>query len=481
MNTILTARIKGQNTVRFRAILKKSDKGESMEIGFLGAAGTVTGSKFLVHNNDTRILVDCGMFQGFKELRELNWEDFPFEPRDIQAVVLTHAHLDHCGALPLLVKKGFKGPIICTEPTLELTKIILLDSAKIQEEDADYANKKGFSKHHPALPLYTIEDVEKTLPMLVAVDLHSEFEIGSLKGCFYSAGHILGAASAWISNGERSIHFSGDLGRYNDPLMPPPEPPVKADYIVMESTYGDRDHSAVTSKEVLKQCILEVVKSRGVLLIPSFAVGRAQNLLYEITELKRDGEIPAQIPVYFNSPMGHEVARLYEKFHQYHRLASGQFAEVMSEVHSVKSAEESRALNEDKSGPKIIIAASGMLTGGRVLHHLKAFGSDSRNIVLLAGFQSPGTRGHSLLNGAKEIKIHGLYVDINCKVVPSDSFSAHADRTDLMTWLKQAPETPKRMFLVHGEPVAADELRKRIDKDLKWYVSVPRMGQIIST
>ncbi|MGE9744320.1 MBL fold metallo-hydrolase RNA specificity domain-containing protein [Bdellovibrio bacteriovorus] len=452
-----------------------------MEIGFLGAAGTVTGSKFLVHNNDTRILVDCGMFQGFKELRELNWEDFPFDPRDIQAVVLTHAHLDHCGALPLLVKKGFKGPIYCTEPTLELTKIILLDSAKIQEEDADYANKKGFSKHSPALALYTTEDVERTLPLLRPVNLHTQFEIGSLKVCFYSSGHILGAASATISNGEKSIHFSGDLGRYNDPLMPAPEPPAKADYLVMESTYGDRDHSPKTSKEVLKECILEIVKSRGVLLIPSFAVGRAQNLLFEITELKRDGEVPAQIPVYFNSPMGHEVARLYEKYHPFHRLGSGQFAEVMSEVHTIKTAEESRALNDDKSGPKIIIAASGMLTGGRVLHHLKAFGPDSRNIVLLAGFQSPGTRGFSLLNGAREIKIHGLYVEINCKVIPSDSFSAHADRSDLMTWLKQAPEIPKRMFLVHGEPVAADELRKRIDKDLKWYVTVPRMGQIIST
>ncbi|WP_374033120.1 MBL fold metallo-hydrolase RNA specificity domain-containing protein [Bdellovibrio bacteriovorus] len=452
-----------------------------MEIGFLGAAGTVTGSKFLVHNNSTRILVDCGMFQGFKELRELNWEDFPFEARDIDAVVLTHAHLDHCGALPLLVKRGFKGRIYCTEPTLELTKIILLDSAKIQEEDAAYANKKGFSKHSPALALYTIEDAEKTLPLLTPVDLHTEFDIGTLKVYFTSSGHILGAASAWISNGETSIQFSGDLGRYNDPLMPPPEPPVQSDYMVMESTYGDRDHSKISSKEVLKQCILEIAKTRGVLLIPSFAVGRAQNLLYEITELKRDGEVPAHIPVYFNSPMGHEVAKLYEHYHPFQRLASGQFAEIMSEVHSVKTAEESRALNDDKSGPKIIIAASGMLTGGRILHHLKAFGPDPRNIVLLAGFQSPGTRGHSLLNGAKEIKIHGLYVEINCKVVPSDSFSAHADRSDLMTWLKQAPEAPKRTFLVHGESTAADELRKRIDKDLKWNVSVPRMNQFIKT
>lgn len=452
-----------------------------MEIAFLGAAGTVTGSKFLVHDKDTRILVDCGMFQGFKELRELNWEDFPFSARDIQAVVLTHAHLDHCGALPLLVKRGFKGPIYCTEPTLELTQIILMDSAKIQEEDAEYANKKGFSKHHPALALYTTEDVEKTLPLLRAVDLHQTFQIGTLSIEFFSSGHILGAASALISNGSKKIHFSGDLGRYADPLMPEPEAPPEADFVVMESTYGDHDHSPIQSKEVLKQCILEIAKSRGVLLIPSFAVGRAQNLLYEITELKRNGEVPAQIPLYFNSPMGHEVAKLYEEFHQFHRLGPGQFAEVMSEVHCIKTAEESKALNNDKSGPKIIIAASGMLTGGRVLHHVKSLASDPRNMILLAGFQSPGTRGHSLLNGAKEIKIHGLYVEINCKIVSSDSFSAHAGRSELMKWIKAAPKKPERVFLVHGESTASDELRKLMDKELKWYISVPRMNQIITT
>ncbi|WP_413561548.1 MBL fold metallo-hydrolase RNA specificity domain-containing protein [Bdellovibrio sp. HCB209] len=447
----------------------------------MGAAGTVTGSKFLVNDKGTRILVDCGMFQGFKDLRELNWQDFPFDTRDINAVVLTHAHLDHCGALPLLVKRGFKGPIYCTHPTLELTQIILMDSAKIQEEDADYANRKGFSKHRPALPLYTTEDVERTLPMLKPIDLHTPFQIGSLTIEFFSSGHILGAASASVSNGVKKIHFSGDLGRYSDPLMPEPEALSKTNYVVMESTYGDRDHSNVSSKEVLKNCILEIAKSRGVLLIPSFAVGRAQNLLFEITELKRNGEVPAQIPVYFNSPMGHEVAKLYEEYHGFHRLGSGQFAEIMSEVHTVKTAEDSKALNDDKSGPKIIIAASGMLTGGRVLHHVKALAPDSRNMILLAGFQTPGTRGHSLLTGSKEIKIHGLYVDINCKVVSSDSFSAHADRSELLRWLKSGPQAPERVFLVHGESQSADELRKRINRDLNWDVVVPRMNQIIAT
>lgn len=448
-----------------------------MDIGFLGAAGTVTGSKFLVHFDGTRVLVDCGMFQGLKELRLMNWGDFPFNPKDINAVILTHSHLDHCGALPLLVKKGFKGPIYCTEPTMELTKIILLDSAKIQEEDAEYANKKGFSKHHPALALYTVDDVEKTIPLLRPLTAHEEFSVGALNFKFYGAGHILGASSVLVSNGEKSVYFSGDLGRNNDPLMWPPEPPPDCDYIVMESTYGERDHSPIPSKQILKECILEIAKSKGVLLVPSFAVGRAQNLLFEITELKRAGEVPP-IPVYLNTPMGSEVSKYYEEHPTFHRLGPGQFAEMMSEVRTVKTAQDSKALNEQQ-GPMIIIAASGMLTGGRVLHHLKAFAPDPRNIILLAGFQSPGTRGWSLINGAQEVKVHGHYVEIKCKVVPSDSFSAHADRKDLLNWLQAAETKPKTVFLVHGESTAADELRRRIQDHLGLDVVIPKMNQFI--
>lgn len=450
-----------------------------MEIGFLGGTGTVTGSKFLIHDNGTRILVDCGLFQGLKELRLLNWDDFPFDAKDIDAVILTHSHLDHSGALPLLVRNGFKGPIYCTEPTKELTKIILLDSAKIQEEDAEYANKKGFSKHHPALALYTTEDVEKTLPLLHTQKFHEKLQIGSLSIEFFSSGHILGAASVLVSNGEKTICFSGDLGRSTDPLMWPPEPPPECDYIVMESTYGDRDHSQIPSKKILKECILEIAKSKGVLLIPSFAVGRAQNLIFEIVSLKRAGEIPASIPIFFNSPMGHEVSRLYEEHAQFHRLGPGQFAELMSDIHSVKTADESKALNE-QSGPMIIIAASGMLTGGRVLHHLKAFAPNPDNIILLAGFQSAGTRGWSLLNGSKDLKLHGMYIAVNCKVVPSDSFSAHADRSGLLTWLENAGAKPQKVFLVHGESSASDELRRRIHDKLGWDVVIPKMNQIIS-
>lgn len=449
-----------------------------MDIGFLGGAGTVTGSKFLVHSKGTRILVDCGLFQGLKELRLLNWADFPFAPQDIDAVILTHAHLDHCGALPLLVKKGFKGRIYCTEPTVELTKTILLDSAKIQEEDAEYANKKGFSKHHPALALYTIEDVEKTLPLLTPIKLHEEFHLGVLNAKFYNAGHILGASSLWISDGEKSLYFSGDLGRNNDPLMWPPEPPPECDFIIMESTYGDRDHSPMPSKKILQECILEIAKSKGVLLIPSFAVGRAQNLIYEITQLKRAGEVPP-IPVYLNTPMGHEVSGYYESHPTFHRLGPGQFAELMAEIHTVKTSEDSKALNE-QAGPMIIIAASGMLTGGRVLHHLKAFAPDPRNIILLAGFQSPGTRGWTLLNGSNEVKVHGNYIDIKCKVIKSDSFSAHADRKDLLNWLQSSEAKPKTVFLVHGEATAADDLRRRIQDHLQWDVVIPKLNQFIS-
>ncbi|MGZ3769476.1 MAG: MBL fold metallo-hydrolase RNA specificity domain-containing protein [Bdellovibrio sp.] len=450
-----------------------------MEIGFLGGTGTVTGSKFLVHDNGTRILIDCGMFQGLKELRLLNWNGFPFNPKDINAVVLTHSHLDHSGSLPLLRRKGFQGPIYCTEPTKEITKITLLDSAKIQEEDAEYANRKGFSKHHPALALYTVEDVENTLPQLKAQKLHEKFQVGSLTIEFFGAGHILGASSVTVSNGKKTICFSGDLGPSKDPLMWPPEPPPECDFVVMETTYGNRDHSTVPSKQILKDCILNIAKSKGVLLIPSFAIGRAQNLLYEIVSLKRAGEVPAQIPVYFNSPMGQEVSKLYEEFAQFQRLGPGQFAEIMSEIHVVKTADESKALNK-QTGPMIIIAASGMLTGGRVLHHLKAFAPNPENIILLAGYQSAGTRGWSLLNGSKDLKVHGTYIDINCKVVPSDSFSAHADRTGLLNWLKSAANKPEKVFLVHGENAASDELRRRIHDQLGWEVVIPKMNQIIN-
>ncbi|HEY1080084.1 MAG TPA: MBL fold metallo-hydrolase, partial [Bdellovibrio sp.] len=428
------------------------------------------------HSADTKILIDCGLFQGLKVLRLLNWEPLPFTARDIEAVVLTHAHLDHCGALPLLVKAGFRGRIYCTPATLELTKIILLDSAKIQEEEADYANRKRFSKHTPALPLYTTEDVENVFAHLHAVPLHEAFAIKHIQVCLYGAGHILGASSVEIKAEGKTLYFSGDLGRQADPLMWPPEAPPQADAIIMESTYGNRSHSEKTSREVLRECILEVSKNQGVLLIPSFSVGRAQNLAHEIVQLKNEGAVDANIPVYFNSPMGMEANRLYEEYPEFHRLAPGAFNTLMDQVHEVRNAEESKALNESLQRPLIIIAASGMMTGGRVLHHVRAFAGDPKNILLLAGFQAAGTRGRDLVDGKTEIKIHGALRKVNCKVIASDSFSAHADQDELIKWLASAPTKPKKIFLVHGEPEALNTLSEKLQSQFNVDVQIPEMN-----
>lgn len=450
-----------------------------MEITFLGGAQTVTGSKYLVKHGQTQILVDCGLFQGLKSLRLLNWENFSFDPQNIQAVVLTHAHLDHCGALPLLIKQGFKGPIYCTEPTLELTKIILLDSAKIQEEEAEYANQRHFSKHHPALALYTVKDAERVFPYLKPVNYHKEFKVGALSVELSSSGHILGAASALVRSPDKSVYFSGDLGRENDPLMWPPDAPPAVDALVMESTYGNRVHSNTPSKQVLKDCITEVTKNNGVLLIPSFSVGRAQNVLHEIVELKKEGAIQQGIPVYLNTPMGQSASNLYAEFDKFHRLGPGDFEELMSEINNVETAEDSIRLNESKVRPLIIVAASGMLTGGRILHHLRAFGGDPKNMLLLAGFQAAGTRGRDLLDGKKEVKIHGAFRDIRCKIVPSDSFSAHADQPELLRWLGKAEKKPKRIFIVHGEPEAQNELAEKINKNFQIVAEIPALDQNI--
>ncbi|WP_413943154.1 MBL fold metallo-hydrolase RNA specificity domain-containing protein [Bdellovibrio sp. HCB-162] len=448
---------------------------KKMEISFLGGVGTVTGSKFLVSNHAEQILVDCGLYQGVKQLRLLNWDKFPVDVQKISAVLLTHAHLDHCGYLPLLVKRGFKGPIYCTPPTAELTQIILLDAAKIQMEDAAYANKKGFSKHHPAEPLYDLDDAKRVLPLLQPVPFNETKTMSSFSFQFKSSGHILGASSVYIWDKEAKFLFSGDLGRYDDPLMFPPEAPEKCDYIIMESTYGDRIHSKVSTQDLLQKLILRAWHNKGVLLIPAFAVGRSQNLIFEIIELKRKGRIPIEMPIYFNSPMGVEVSELYKKYHDFQKLHDGEFDTYLAQIHFVRTSEESKTLNE-KRGPMVIIAASGMLTGGRVLHHLKAFGPHPQNIILLAGFQTLGTRGWSLANNQTAIKVHGSYVNIAAQVETSDAFSAHADQTELLQWLASAPQKPQRIFLVHGEPIAADELRKKIEEELKIPVTIPSLG-----
>lgn len=446
-----------------------------MKISFLGGVGTVTGSKYLLTNDKEQILIDCGLFQGFKQLRLLNWAELPIDIQNISAVLLTHSHLDHCGYLPLLVKQGFRGKIYCTAPTHEMAKIILMDSAQIQMEDAEYANRKGFSKHHPAFPLYDTNDVEKTLPLFKPIPLNQKMKLQSFEFEFKSSGHILGASSVYVSDGTTKVLFSGDIGRYKDPLMFPPDNPKLCDYVVMESTYGDHLHDKLPSIEQLRTLINQAWKARSVLLIPAFAVGRSQNLIYEIVKLKRTGAIPTEIPVYFNSPMGTEITSLYTKYHEFHKLDAGELEEFTSQVHFVRTADESRALNE-RSGPMVIIAASGMLTGGRILHHLKAFAGDPKNIILLAGFQALGTRGWTLASGQNKVKVHGNYIYVMAQTVLSDSFSAHADQGELLRWLSAIPEKPKNVFLVHGEPAASDELRKKIEDTLQMSVTIPSLN-----
>lgn len=437
-----------------------------MHVTFLGAAGTVTGSKHLVEAAGTRVLVDCGLFQGVKVLRRRNWAPPPLEARSLDAVLLTHAHIDHTGYLPVLVREGFKGPIYATPPTADLCEILLPDSGRLQEEDAEYANRKGFSRHRPALPLYTEGDALRVLPLFEPIELGGEVAVGGVDVRATAAGHILGAASLRVKAEGVRVLFSGDLGRRDDPLMPAPAAPQASDTIVMESTYGDRLHENGDPVSSLAAVLRRTVDRGGRLLVPSFAVGRAQLVLYCVEEAFRRGEAP-RVPVFVNSPMATDVSKLYVKHAEAHRLSRDACAKMFSRVTFVQSVEESKALVRRKD-PTVVISASGMLTGGRVLHHLRAVAPDPASTILLVGYQAPGTRGAALLGGARRIKVHGAYVDVRCEVASLDLFSAHADRDGLLDWLSAAPEPPGEVLLVHGEPVAADALRLAIEERLGW-------------
>lgn len=451
-----------------------------MQIQFLGAAGTVTGSKYLLTTSSSKIFVDCGLFQGYKPLRLKNWEDLPFNPATLDAVVLTHAHLDHSGYLPSLIKQGFRGKIYCTEATYDLCKILLPDSGHLQEEDADYANRHGFSKHHPALPLYTEEDAIHALKFFSTVQFNTPVKpTKDLTVEFHPAGHLLGAAIVSITDGDKTITFSGDLGRLNDPIMVAPAIIKKTDYLVLESTYGNRKHDPADPMELLGKTICDTVNRGGVVVIPSFAVGRAQLLMHYIHLLKQSGGIPPLLPVYLNSPMAKDATLLYNKHHEEHRLTAAQTAEMCHAAKIVNTVEESKALNFQRM-PMVIIAASGMATGGRVLHHLKAFASDPRNTILFAGYQAGGTRGASMLAGAESIKIHGQYVPLRAQVVQIDNLSAHADYEEILSWLSHFEAAPKMTFLTHGELEAADALRKRIEEKMGWSVNIPSHGDKIT-
>lgn len=444
-----------------------------MKITFFGAAGTVTGAKYLVETGDKKILVDCGLFQGLKQLRLINWHELPFDPRTLDAVVITHAHVDHSGYLPVLFKRGYRGPIYCTYGSLELCRLLLPDAAYLQEEEARYANKKKFSKHKPALPLFTTEEAEGCLQLFEGCNFDESVSLAkNLKFRFTPAGHIIGAACVHLDTGKSKLVFSGDVGRLHDVVMNPPQAIEEADFLVVESTYGNRRHGHDDAKDELEKVVARTLSRNGVVLIPSFAVGRAQALLYLLSRLKAEKKI-GDVPIYLNSPMANKATEIFCQFHDEHHLSAEECREMCRSIHSVHSVDESKALNT-KKGPMIIISASGMATGGRILHHLKVFAPDPKNTILFVGFQAAGTRGEAMIHGVEEIKIHGQYTPIKAEVYHMDNLSAHADYAEMLTWLRQMKRPPKKTFIVHGEPTAQDAFRRNLRDQLGWEAIIPK-------
>jgi len=442
-----------------------------MRIEFLGGTGTVTGSKYLLERGGRRLLVDCGLFQGLKQLRLRNWEPLPVRAASIDAVLLTHAHLDHSGFVPRLIQLGFAGPVYCTEATRELCELLLPDAGRLQEEEADFANRHGHSRHSPALPLYTEADARRALGRFEVIPFdQTQSPWPGWSWRLRRAGHILGAASIRVAWPEGSILFSGDLGRSDDLLMRPPEMPEPADHVVIESTYGDRRHREADTLCALAEVVNRTAARGGMLVIPAFAVGRAQTLLHCIHLLRQARRIP-EMPVYLDSPMAVDATRIYRRHLDQHRLSAAQCAAMGQDTTFVNSVEASKRLDA-LSFPSIIVSASGMATGGRVLHHLKAYAPSPKNTILFAGFQAAGTRGAALVGGAREVKIHGAYVPVRAEVANLDTLSAHADRDQLQAWLDALP-APRRVFVTHGEPVAADALRLAIEERHRWPVTVP--------
>lgn len=451
-----------------------------MKLTFLGAADSVTGSKHLLDTGEHRILLDCGLYQGFKHLRERNWARLPVEPRDIDAVVLSHAHLDHSGYLPALVKHGFRGPVYATPATCDLAQLMLLDSAKLQEEDAQHANEHRYSKHHPALPLYTTRDAHRALGHLKPLPFGRTQPLNGHVHCeLLPAGHLLGAAIVRVTVHGRTILFSGDLGRAEDMLMPPPSAVRHADVLLVESTYGDRLHPAQDVAAELARIVRETVQRGGKVLLPTFAVGRAQALMLVLHRLKQAGEIPRQLPVYLDSPMASEATRVYAKHRSLMRVPAEEIDAMCEGVTFVETAEQSAHVTRS-AYPAVVLAASGMATGGRVLHHLKAMLGDERHHIVFPGFQVPGTRGAKLVGGARDVKIHGEYWPVRARITQLEGFSGHADADELIAWLRSFDRAPSEVYVVHGEPGASDALRGRIQDELGWRAHVPEHGSTVA-
>ena len=456
-----------------------------LTLQFLGGSGTVTGSKFLLTAGEDQFLLDCGLFQGLKEYRLRNWAPLPIRPKELRAVILTHAHIDHSGFLPKFVQQGFRGDVYATPATCDLLRVLLPDAAHLQEEEARYANQRGYSKHKPALSLYTVEDAYRSLDLLRRTNYSGEVELAqgvSLR--FFRTGHILGAAAVRITleidGRKRCLVDSGDLGRYHRPILRDPEPVGQADWLLVESTYGDRIHPDKPEEE-LARVIHDVAEERGCLIIPSFAVGRTQELIYFIRQLEDQGRIPS-LPVYVDSPMAINVTDIYCAHPEEHDLDMKLLMDqklcplCCRQFHLARSPEESRAIN-DLSGPLIIVSASGMATGGRVLHHLKLRLPDSSTTVLFVGFQAEGTRGRALQDGKKEIKMFGEMVPVRAKIKTIDGFSAHADQQEILRWLGNFTRTPQKTFVVHGEFPASSALAELIGKKLRWNTEIPKNGQ----
>ncbi|WP_416234770.1 MBL fold metallo-hydrolase RNA specificity domain-containing protein [Paucibacter sp. PLA-PC-4] len=452
-----------------------------MKLTFLGAADAVTGSRHLLDIGEQRLLLDCGLFQGYKTLRERNWAGFGVAPYSIDAVLLSHAHLDHSGYLPALVRQGFKGQIFSTGATRDLCEVLLLDSAKLQEEDARRANRFHTSRHETALPLYTAANAKKALAHFVGLPRDGRLRLGSAEIRFTPVGHLLGASAISVTAAGQTLVFSGDLGRSNDLLMPPPQTIEHADVLLVESTYGNRVHPPEDVQARLAQIIRSTLKRGGSVLLPSFAVGRAQALLLVLQRLRAAGDLPHDIPILLDSPMATMATDIIVKHAKLLRISLREAARLCEGVSLIaKPADSLKAATRAITRPAIIISASGMATGGRVLNYIETLAPGARHHIVFPGFQVGGSRGAKMVGGAREIKLHGAFVPVNAEVSHLEGFSGHADAEGLMAWLRGFKTAPQQTFVMHGEPEASDALRSRIQDELGWRVRVPQHGETVT-